>query len=612
MALVLVAVYALYLVAGNVILGTGLLRSWLNGNPEKVKVEYASAWTPWPGRISVRGLSLRYQDDNLQMLLGLGTATVDIDLPALTNHTFRAKRLRATDAVFRLRNRVESLEGVAGRVAAFPPIDGFADPPVHPREARKKKPPIPEDQYDLWAVQLDDISASIREIWTMEVRYRGAGSIAGGFKLRPRRDLSIAPSVVLLDGGIVSIGEEDLVRGNVSRIAANMDAYDVRVPKGTEVFRHLSATVHQSGEVVSLAGVARTYGAGSGVTVSGGAGSLASDVRIEHGVLLPESRASYQTSDVRVTTPVGSVASDVALVARVQQSAEKPTLLADATIGRAALRFPGARADAVDVRDAHATADLGNADLAASFSLAAVSVGVTSAYAANVRELQPLAPERVTFESGALGMSARGEYRDGRLDGRVEASLEAVRATLANVSLVATGKAFSNVVAKDVATSIVLPSSAVDLHDIAIRSGSGHAEGLWLRARTTTATISPKARTAHITIAATSGPGDRTMAFFTRMASLPDIAAEAAAGEDLTALMHVQLRPRDVLFTVEQAKNGALGGAGRLHKQAERPLTGAFLLTLGPARAGLSLDGGGMSVHPFASPEWLAEKLRTH
>ena len=107
-----------------------------------------------------------------------------------------------------------------------------------------------------------------------------------------------------------------------------------------------------------------------------------------------------------------------------------------------------------------------------------------------------------------------------------------------------------------------------------------------------------------------SGPGARTLKLFTRMASLPDVAADAASGSELVASMHLQVRSGDLSLSVS-GKNGAMEGRGRIRKRAATGPSGAFLLSVGPFHAGLDLHDGETAVVPLAGGDWLEEKLRT-
>jgi hypothetical protein len=599
---VVVGSFLVYLLAANVILSTHLLRGWLSRDEKELKVEYSSAWTFYPGHVAVRALSVRYSDSNVQMLIQLEKATIGLDLFALTKRTMRVSKLDGDGASFLLRTKVETVEGSEERIRAFPEIDGFVSPPV---EKKVRKPPVPDDQYKLWTIELTNVSASLREVWIMEYRYRGEGSVAGGFHLRPKRELWVMPSVMLTRGGTLSLGDRELIRGGEGRIEAQIDPYDVREPQGVEVLRNLTVQAHQRGELVSPS-IAQTYlPKGSNIVVEQGLGPIAIDVNIDHGVVQPDTRVTFHTDAVVVKAAPVTVRTDFDLVAHVDASSEKPRVVFETTVAHAAVT------PALDVRGVRAMLDVGNADLAAPFSIARLTAAVTSAHSADLHAWQPLAPENVSFDGGAATVAARADYHGGALDGRLDLTLDKTRMTFGTFGLATSGKAWTNVTSEDVEKAVAFPAAGIDLHDTALRLQSGHTEGLWLRSRFEHASATTAGPLGFDTdIAADAGPGDRTAMLFTRLASLPDLAADATTGAQLTAALHLHVRPGDVSLAVTKAKNGALETRGRVRKRARSEMTGAFLISVGPFHAGLDLHDGGVSVVPLAGGSWLDEKLQ--
>ncbi len=497
--------------------------------------------------------------------------------------------------------------GSEARIAAFPPIDGFASPPI---EHKVPKPPIPDDQYKLWTIELTDVTASLREVWTMEFRYRGEGSLAGGFHLKPRRELWVYPSVMLTNGGVLSLGDRDLIRGGEGRLEAQIDAYDTREFKGSEMLRNFSARMHQRGELV-LPSIAETYKpTGSGVTIERGVGPVAIDAIIEHGVVQPETRVTFHTDvvDVKSKAPAVAVQTDLDVVGHGEKIGERPSIVIESNVAHA-----GATPE-LDVRRAHALLDLGSADLTVPMAIARLEASVKSAHAGDLHAWQPLAPKNVAFDSGAATASGHADYHGGALEGRVDLALDKARMTFGDndaFTFVTSGKAWTNVASEDVEKGLAFPGGGADLHDLGLKILKGHEEGLWMRARFDRSIATLSGRPGFDSdIGVRSGPGARTLKLFTRMASLPDVAADAASGSELVASMHLQLRPGDISLAVS-GKNGAMEGRGRIRKRAEGGPTGAFLLSVGPFHAGLDVHDAETSVVPLAGGDWLEEKLKT-
>ena len=601
-AYALVGTFVVYLLAANVILRTHLLRGWIGTDETKLRLEYRSAWSLFPGHVELRDLSLRYQDSNVQMLILLDRASLKIDLFALIKRRLHIRKMTAENVTYRLRQKVETIVGQEERIGAFPPIDGYADPPV---EQEVAKPPIPDDQYTLWTIDMPDVSASLREVWTMEFRYRGEGSVHGGFFIKPSREVWVLPAVMLTHDGLFSLGGRDLIRGGDARLDARIDRFDPRETPGIAVLRYLSAGLHQKGELV-LSSIATTYlPKGTPIEVTRGLGPVALDIGLERGVVQPSTRVTFHTADVLVSAPSLSLQTDLDLSAHVDAASHNAVVIE--TSAAHATGTP------VELRGARAMIELGSADLLAPFVIARASAALTSAHSADLAAWQPFAPEDTSFHGGGATLAARADYHGGALEGRVDLALDKARMTLGGVALATSGKAWTNVASADIHEAVTFPDSGVDLDGLAVRVAKASSSGLWMRARLASAKLSTTSPPSFETgIGVRGGPGDRTLELFTRLGSLPDVAADVASGAELAASLHLRVRPELVALTVTNAKNGALEVRGRAQKRPGSALSGAFLMSVWPLRAGLALEGGDVTIVPLAGAGWLDEKLAEH
>jgi hypothetical protein len=267
----------------------------------------------------------------------------------------------------------------------------------------------------------------------------------------------------------------------------------------------------------------------------------------------------------------------------------------------------------LDIHGVHALVDLDGADLAGKIGVAHLHASVQSAHAGDLHAWQPLAPKNVSFDSGAATASARADLRHGALNGRVDLALDKARMTFGDgaFTFVTSGKAWTDAVSEDVHERVSFPGGGADFHDLDLKLLKGHEDGLWMRARFDRSLATVAGRPGFDTdIGIVTGPGTRTLRLFTRMASLPDVAADAASGSEATGFMHLQVRPGDIALSVS-GKNGAMEGRGRIQKRAAGGPTGAFLFAVGPFHAGLDVHDGDSSVVPLAGGAWLEEKLKT-
>jgi len=595
--------FVVYLLAANVILQTHLLRGWLGRHPQRLFVDYRSAWSLYPGHVVVRNLSVRHQDAHVQFQLGLDRAELHLSLWALTTRTLLVDRLDVQGGEFRLTHKSVSPEGNEGRISAFPPIEGFTGPYV---------PPVRPGGSHPWTIEIDAITATMREVWTMEYRYRGDASVTGAFRVQPDHEIYVAPSVMITHGGLLSLGDRELIRGGEGRVEATLDRFDPGVIRGIDIVRQLSGSVQQTGELASLASVADTYFPGRIMHVEHGTGPLEIATRLDHGVFQPGGRVTYRSADAVMQVGSVTIAGDLDTLTRVEGPGDHPVVHIEATMAKG-VAFPtgsSPETHALDLREVRSSVSFDRADIVAigETKVTRAATSMTSAHVADLRAWQPVAPEGWTFAGGAVSLAAHATYEGGHFEGRGDARLAEAAVGTATFGIKASGKAATAVTSDDVSKEILFQGLSADLDGIAVRLLRSHTEGLWMRARTKALRVTTEGA-ADAEIAVESGPGARTVELFSRLAHVPDVAADATSGTELRALLHLRARPGDLALTVKEAKNGALEGRGRIRKTAAGA-SGAFLVSVGPFHAGIEISPAGVSVNPLAGGAWLDEKLR--
>ncbi|HXK19356.1 MAG TPA: hypothetical protein VNG33_16210, partial [Polyangiaceae bacterium] len=150
---------------------------------------------------------------------------------------FHVFRLRAEGVRFLMRHKVHEAKGREQRLAAFPRIAGFSDPPLY---RGPEPPPIPDDQYDLWQVHIEDVVAHAKELWFLEYRFQGEAEARGAFLVQPARVVQVGPARLDLRSGTLSVGPHSVARAVKGTIDASVPYLDVPKTKGAAVFRQLS------------------------------------------------------------------------------------------------------------------------------------------------------------------------------------------------------------------------------------------------------------------------------------------------------------------------------------------------------------------------------------
>jgi hypothetical protein len=191
-AVVLAGVTLLYLVSMNVFLRTRLFRDAITADSGALRVEYASAYSPWPGQIHADGLAIRGRDSSVEWLLAIDHCDFRESFLDLVRRRFHASHVRGDGLSLRLRQRLQEVTPAA---SALPPVPGFLDPPR--AEVGPRPPPLTDADYRLWSIELDDVVAEhVREVWIDAARATGNVRMEGRWFFRPLRRLEVGPAAI--------------------------------------------------------------------------------------------------------------------------------------------------------------------------------------------------------------------------------------------------------------------------------------------------------------------------------------------------------------------------------------------------------------------------------
>jgi hypothetical protein len=293
-AALVVSAYPIYLVAGNVYLRGGGLERLVNRRPQRMWMEWSSAWTPWPGVVHVRGFRMRSQSSTFQWMLAVDRAALDIDLWGLRRREILIGPLAGRGVTFRLRRRLDAPpRSVPPRPELYPPIPGFADPPRPAPEAvypKKPGPPRPPWHFRFTGVELDEV----REIWTEEYRFAGVARVAGGFDTRVRQRLEVMPTRVEFVSGDFRLGAGPRSSPILAAVHGRVDGRIAPYPpprfKGWDVFRFVTGRAELGGRVSSLDFLDLFFQQTRWVDLSVGPGGVDFDVRLRRGDIQAGSR----------------------------------------------------------------------------------------------------------------------------------------------------------------------------------------------------------------------------------------------------------------------------------------------------------------------------------
>jgi hypothetical protein len=292
---VLAGLELFYLICANLVLCTPLLKKFA-ASSDDLRVDYGSAYSLIPGRIEVRGLRVRMHDHNVEFEIAVERGTLDVSLHELLRKRFHALRVDADAVGYRMRHRLSHVGLEGPRVAAYPPIAGFADPPLF---RGPPPPPIPDADYDLWQIHVENVTAAVREIWILEYQYRGPGVARGSFYLRPARYYEVGPATLDLDGGTLRLGRDSVAERAKLHLRMVVSGSDVQRLQGLEPLTKVSAEARGSFEGTDLRFLDAYLGPHAGAVARGG-GNIDFDLRLKEGALVPPSTLTAGFSDVEL------------------------------------------------------------------------------------------------------------------------------------------------------------------------------------------------------------------------------------------------------------------------------------------------------------------------
>jgi hypothetical protein len=332
-ALVLGGVALLYLIGMNVFLRTRLFRNAISADPDTLLVDYATAYSWWPGRIHVEGLSIRGRDSHVEWILRLDRCDLRVVFMDLAHKKFHAEHVRGDGVSMRVRLRAAVV--TPEKMAALPPVPGFPDPPL--KDVGPPPPPLTDANYNLWSIELDDVVADhVREVWIDTLRYAGDLEIRGRWLFRPIRWLEVGPAVVEVHALDVGYGMiEPWVSGLVGRLDVTIHPLNLQTVEGGDMVHYASIDGDLKG-TAHLATALNRATDGKGLKVARAEAPIEFHAHIDHGVLGAGTRLH--------ATSFGAEASAAGLT--FEASLQADLHVDEANVGYAELRVGTARLSA--------------------------------------------------------------------------------------------------------------------------------------------------------------------------------------------------------------------------------------------------------------------------
>ncbi|HEV8201916.1 MAG TPA: hypothetical protein VGS03_18035, partial [Candidatus Polarisedimenticolia bacterium] len=276
---------AVYVLAANLLLRTRLLRALINDGPDKIWIDYSSAYSLSPGRVRVRDLRIRDRGVATEWVITLDEGRGSIRLTDLLRRRFHTTRIRGRGLAVRVRNRWTPEEATPRLLSFLPPITGFDAPPL--REPGEKRP-LPTGRE--WTVRLDDVAVdAVKEIWVNEYHYTGDATLTGGMLLHARIRFEVSPTTLAVGSGTLRFDEEPIAASLKARLDGLIHPYDLRQSKGADVLKSMTGTGRVAGRIEGVQVLNDLLGIRPTLRLEGGTGSLTAELSLDrgsgHGVL---------------------------------------------------------------------------------------------------------------------------------------------------------------------------------------------------------------------------------------------------------------------------------------------------------------------------------------
>jgi len=261
--------------ATNLALRSNWLSGQINSDPGTLFVTYTGARSLLPGSLGFDTLVLRSRDSNIEWEARLEGVSIRVCLSDLLRRRFQAGSVRAKALTFRLRERLERPEATPARLARYPRIVGFGEPPL-------RDPPQPaSDPGNPWRIVVDDLAVGVvREIWIDSWHWTGSARLGGGLDLLPGRRAEVFPAELSFAGGTLRFGEREISRETRGAVRAALPLFETQDYPGNEVWKIMSGRVVLRG---ALQGLDFLSADGEGLRVAGGTGSARIGVVLDGG-----------------------------------------------------------------------------------------------------------------------------------------------------------------------------------------------------------------------------------------------------------------------------------------------------------------------------------------
>jgi len=204
---VVVIAEALYLIAANAWLRSGRLDALVNSNPGKLMIHWGSAWTPWPGSIHMKDVTIRGRSAIIDWYAHVDSISASHRTWPLTRRIVSLRQVSASGIDYRQRRRLlpgslEIPEADLPPMPSLPAQQGAATPPA---AAGASGPP--------WTIAADRIDGIVTQLWFDQYRISSPMTVRISMNLVVRGPLEFPEVRLRLERGDLLSGQEPIFEG---------------------------------------------------------------------------------------------------------------------------------------------------------------------------------------------------------------------------------------------------------------------------------------------------------------------------------------------------------------------------------------------------------------
>lgn len=281
----LIGANLLYVRAAERWLASPDLSALLNRRPERFRISWRAATSPYPGRLVVRDLHLAGRTQRARWSLHADEVEGALSLPSLVRRHLVFRGVIASGVAFRIaRIPPPGALPIAGQPDIVPEFRQTPEEFEATKRANSRRP--------RWTIELSSVSLErVREVWLERWRIDGSMKAQGGLRLRLGREAQVfSTRLDLLDAGLSVVGRPAgaHLRGSVSAFTT---PYAPRRERGWAAVKHVSGDLRLTGQLRSLEFLLGLMPKVPWLSIAGGEGSFRARLALAQGKLRSGSSA---------------------------------------------------------------------------------------------------------------------------------------------------------------------------------------------------------------------------------------------------------------------------------------------------------------------------------